>query len=348
MKKTDSVPAMLTPKEAILNRNAAELLGRDAIKRLNAHGNMLAKRGVDLASDPTPGPSTENMLGYQMGTANVQGDDRGDLLRDADNTFYGGGQVPPPTPTPTPARMYQYGTYSVDDFDMVLPDTKRRATSRIRPGIINIQDDPTKPGYNPVSKSQYIGKNGAFLGPQYNPNTGRVNPLPVGAAGVQGFSQPQPFQNFGAPRPLTHTEMASDIAKRNLTATGSSLGTPQPQSAPLPSGVQPYISPEQAAAQGLQWGGRSWLPYVSPQQMTDQNLQYTGGQPSGSANAIPQSTIHFLPPGFTTAVGSTGAPNSTQNDINFLPPGFTAIQGRTNPSTKQLQEDQGYGSAYGY
>ncbi len=73
-KGTDTVDAKLTPREAVLNRNAAELLGRDAIKRLNAHGNMLAKRGVDLASlpsDPTPGPSTENMLGYQKGTEDV-------------------------------------------------------------------------------------------------------------------------------------------------------------------------------------------------------------------------------------------------------------------------------------
>ncbi len=116
-KGTDNVQAVLTPREAVLNRNAAELLGRDAIARLNAHGNMLAKRGVDLASlpsDPTPGPSTENMLGYQMGTANVGRDDRADLLRDAENTFYGGGQAPMPTPTPTPKPQgYQYGSEDV-------------------------------------------------------------------------------------------------------------------------------------------------------------------------------------------------------------------------------------------
>ena len=29
-------------------------------------------------------------------------DDRTDLLRDTENTFYGGGTAPPPTPTPTP------------------------------------------------------------------------------------------------------------------------------------------------------------------------------------------------------------------------------------------------------
>jgi hypothetical protein len=251
--------------------------------------------------------------------------------------------------------MYQYGTSIVNDIgidDDGLPyfqSSKRNAVSRFnRAGLTNIQNDPTKPGYNPVSQSQYLGRGGTLLGSQYNQNTGRVNPLPSGAVGIQGFGQPS-IPNFGAPPPpLTPSQMASDIAKRNLTATGSFLGNPQPQATQLPSGVQQNISPEQAASQGLQWGGRSWLPYVSPQQMTDQNLQYTGGQPSGSANAPSQQTTHFLPPGFTATTGSSGAPNSSPNDIHFLPPGFSSVQGFTNPVTKQLQQDQGYGSAYGY
>jgi hypothetical protein len=47
---TDTVPAMLTPREAVLNRNAAELAGRGAIEHLNQEGNKLAEKGVDLAS----------------------------------------------------------------------------------------------------------------------------------------------------------------------------------------------------------------------------------------------------------------------------------------------------------
>jgi hypothetical protein len=47
---TDSVPAMLTPREAVLNRNAAELAGRGNIEQLNQEGNVLAKKGVDLAA----------------------------------------------------------------------------------------------------------------------------------------------------------------------------------------------------------------------------------------------------------------------------------------------------------
>ncbi len=164
---TDSVDAKLTPREAVLNRNAAELLGRDAISRLNAHGNVLAKRGVDLASlpsDPTPGPSTENMLGYQMGTMSV-GDDRGDLMRDAENTFYGGG-APVPTPTPTPVqRGYQYGTEDVR--------RRRNAASRL--------NFPQGQVIGPVPGGGY-GYGGSALPPDQNPAYQaalRNNPTPA-------------------------------------------------------------------------------------------------------------------------------------------------------------------------
>jgi hypothetical protein len=33
-------------------------------------------------------------------------DDRGDLMRDTENTFYGGGHAPPPSPTPTPPKYF--------------------------------------------------------------------------------------------------------------------------------------------------------------------------------------------------------------------------------------------------
>ncbi len=96
MKKrnTDVIPAMLSPHEAVLNRKAADLLGRDKIKKLNAKGNAMER--------------------YQRGTSDVGRDDRADLLAEASNTFYGGGHAPAPTPTPTPnPRGYQYGTSNV-------------------------------------------------------------------------------------------------------------------------------------------------------------------------------------------------------------------------------------------
>lgn len=391
-RRTDSIPAILTPKEAVLNRNAAELLGRNRIAALNAHGNALAKRGVDLAFDPTPGPSTMNLMGYEMGVTDVGRDDRGDLLKEADSIFWGGGGVPVPTPTPTPVpRGYQYGTDDVED--RFAPYGSGAATSKTvksfirRYGLPNSRGNVTtptpsggtatvgqSPGYSdeesidigsltrfPVSQSQYIGASGAVIGPQYDPKTGTVNPLPKGAVGVQGAPNANVFNrslqgslpasaNVPIPAtPLTHSQMATDIARRNLTSTGSVLGTPPSN---LPSNVQLYISPEEAAAKGLQFtgGDEGWQPYVSPQEMTDQNLMYTGGPSSGSADASSRNTTRFLPPGFTTSVGSTGVAGSTDDDINFLPPGFNSVQGSINPINQQLQrpKDEGYGSAYGY
>ncbi len=263
-----------------------------------------------------------------MGTSMVQGDDRADLLRDAENTFYGGGTAPVPSPTPTPAprRGYQYGTSSVDP-------KKRNAASRY-----NRNWD-----VNPISDSQYIGRGGALLGRQYDPQTAAVNPLPSGSVGVQGFASTrntaqQSLSNFG--RPKTPTEMAADIARRNLTATGSSLGTPQ-----QPQSSQVYDDPNRpsniSSSSYNAYTGQTGAMADRPSNISTSSYQAYQDQ-SGP-------TIHFLPPGFTSEVGSTGAPNSSPNDINFLPPGFSSVQGNVDPMTKQLkQEDQGYGSAYGY
>lgn len=47
--KTDTVPAMLTPGEAVLNKGAAELVGRDNIRRANAMGMRVQgfEQGID-------------------------------------------------------------------------------------------------------------------------------------------------------------------------------------------------------------------------------------------------------------------------------------------------------------
>lgn len=213
---------------------------------------------------------------------------------------------------------------------------------------------------NPVSASRYIGQNGVDLGPQYD-RTGGVNPLPRGAVGVQGAQnfnqslngvQPQDqSQSFNTQ--MSHTDMATEIARRNLAATGSLLGGSSQQQQ-IPSGFQGYVSPEDAAQKNLQWTGGSagWQPYLSPEQATAQHLQYSGGQSPGSANAASDQTVHFLPPGFSTAIGSTGVKGSSPNDIHFLPPGFTAFQATTGDNGqlqfKPNKNDQGYGSAYGF
>ncbi len=387
-RKTDSVPAMLTPREAILNRNAAELLGRDTIKRLNDHGNMLSRRGVDLASlpsDPTPGPSTENMLGYQYGTSMVQGDDRADLLRDADSTFYGGGQAPAPTPTPTPARRYQYGTSSVDDTINTKPVKKR-----------------TGVGLTADSLSQGLSLGGAAT------QFGSPSPTVAGSvfsrvrtgASQNTATQPQPMSNPMV-RPMTHTEMMADIASRNKAAVAPlpqplGMGQSQPNQ-PTLTGYHWY-----AGTGGVSGGNNAFAKY----QWSDNNV--TRG-PAGSQFDMPklglpmsqQPSIGQGPAPYTISpenitsytqaggqggwdVSIPGQPVFRGQNLPFTPdaqgvprqwgsvpaggdPSVGALQGSTRstnqaglpvintPSGGQIigslpkpDKDQGYGSAYGY
>lgn len=421
---TDTVPAMLTPHEAVLNPNAAELIGRDLIKRANAHGNRLAKRGIDLASDPAAYPPGQNLEGFERGTNDVmdhedQGesmmkvgvrftpedldkmqkmrmaeaeirrrqamnempqqvfgfaggtDDVRDLLRETENTFYGGGHaMPRPTPKPTPTpRFYAYGTPDVnyDGTDPLGPGTfsPSNATSRIRKrsmggGLLNVTED------SPVSASRYIGAGGVDLGEQYDP-WGRVNPLPKGAVGVQGYQNVPSQQSYSAPAPaMTHTQMAEDIARRNLTAAGSSLGTPTQD---VPPGWQKNVSPEEAAAKGLQWTGGStgWQPYVSPEQATQQNLQYSGGNPvlqlanqmandrqqaaqdAAQNNAVGVSQSQLSASGIRPGRYADAASPITQSGT-----GYSFMTGRgsrvdiAGPPPPQPRRNGGYGSAYGY
>lgn len=69
---TDTTPAMLTPGEAVLNRGAAEHLGRDVIDVLNAIGNI--KMNANGTASQPPGPATKapvdgenDVKGYCMG-----------------------------------------------------------------------------------------------------------------------------------------------------------------------------------------------------------------------------------------------------------------------------------------
>lgn len=55
---TDSVPAMLTPHEAVLNTGAAKIMGRKNIDKLNARGRKGGRKGK----------------GYADGTSDVEDD----------------------------------------------------------------------------------------------------------------------------------------------------------------------------------------------------------------------------------------------------------------------------------
>ena len=94
---TDSVPAMLTPHEAVLNTGAAKIMGRKNIDKLNARGRKGGRKGKgyadgtsDVEDDNPPGapeyergplanpkPSPAPVKGYQRGTSDVSSDEEG-------------------------------------------------------------------------------------------------------------------------------------------------------------------------------------------------------------------------------------------------------------------------------
>ncbi len=244
---TDSVNAKLTPREAVLNVNAAELLGRHNIAALNAHGNMLAERGVNLASDPTPGPSTENLLGYQTGTADVRRDDRDDLLRDADATFYGGGHVPAPSPTPKPVRGYAYGT---DDVRRNM-----RTTDRYYRGI-NINAGPSSNAITSTPQSQQI----------LNTNPGRYD---LTSGRILSPEQNPAYQ--------------AAIAKgRPNTGAYTWITTPSGGQMKVPSGSVNALLKKGSTLEGSRIGDQSLAGFQRPNQSASYALGDTGAVPTGN------------------------------------------------------------------
>jgi hypothetical protein len=68
---TDTVPAMLTPGEAVLNREAAELLGRGTIKKLN-HAGVQMRQVPGYADGVTTVPVTQLAQANQQNIANAR------------------------------------------------------------------------------------------------------------------------------------------------------------------------------------------------------------------------------------------------------------------------------------
>lgn len=260
-----------------------------------------------------------------------------DLLKDVEDTFYGGGAAPAPTPTPTPKPT----SLAMLGQPTGVLGKRQNAVSRIK---------RTLPFVDTSTGSQYIGPNGGGLGPQYD-DRGYVNPLPRGAVGIQGSQQDKTFNQTlngsqptqstipTPPRPQTPAELAASMIGENLNKHGSLFGTGQiAEFAPLPSGQSGQInaasrfSSKPFVEGGYQFEAGTLLP---------EGFQESGG--GGLTRQIPQEnnqTLHFLPPGFTAATGSTGVPGSTQSDIHFQPPGFSSVTGVVG-ANKQLQLPQG-------
>ncbi len=365
-RSTDTISAKLTPREAVLNRNAAELLGRDAIKRLNDHGNMLSKRGVDLASlqsDPAPYPASENLAGYeygpsdvpptyrglpfnidqpypsiqqeagtpgppttvtypkqpqgsqpqspplpnqpfpmqpllpilpqqpienntqgyQRGTSSVRRDDRADLLKDAENTFYGGGQAPMPTPTPTPQpNGYQYGTADVYRQAMgpVTDEERRRgrrtnAASRIQGinlspdamrGIPSRAANATSPRGSAFSDTGVAG--GAYLALPPEQNPAYQAAISRGRPARSGYTMIKTPSGGSMSVPIGQERKYTDLLFKGNPTADTGFQRPTPTSAyalgdtgAAPTGNTPF---EQSFRMG-QTGGREGGVVQQPQ-----------------------------------------------------------------------------------
>lgn len=108
---TDTVPAMLTPHEAILNVGAKKILGKAKIDKLNARGRKARGKGKGYAAGtsdveddnppgapqyergpfanpkPTPAPRVK---GYQRGTSDVSSDEEGNQYDKATGALVAG------------------------------------------------------------------------------------------------------------------------------------------------------------------------------------------------------------------------------------------------------------------
>jgi hypothetical protein len=67
----DTVPAMLAPKEAVLNEHAANLIGRDKIAAANAFGNMISAALGGASAAPGRGMKTDKTQAFAKGTDSV-------------------------------------------------------------------------------------------------------------------------------------------------------------------------------------------------------------------------------------------------------------------------------------
>src|ERR1019366_6053550 len=175
----DSVPAMLTPGEAVLTRGAAEILGRDTINQLNA----MAAAGKGSAPghyadgtsnvDPTaikPGPQshfpgqgtiftkppgTEHTLGY-----GVNLDEAWKAIRGAVQHYAGGGGAE------AEPRGYANGTSAVGGDQNAIQQILQQIASQRgnssggqpggQPGVAQVTPGGQAPGWYDSTKSQPV------------------------------------------------------------------------------------------------------------------------------------------------------------------------------------------------
>jgi hypothetical protein len=225
---TDTVPAMLTPREAVLNRNAAELAGRGKIEALNAEGNQLARKGVDLAGGKAEigKLKAENMKSKPKQSKPQSGSPYVQAFQKLMPKQAGGAQQPVGyeqgvggVPSPMPP-------YSTSGGGRPAPQPNAGVRPMPRPG--GGMPDPTQHqgGFNMANINQAAAGLPAAMGGAMQPP--QVPPYPVGvgrgyAGGSAEVAQgpigtpPQNEQAFGPPVQLTAPQIQAAAKQAGLS-----------------------------------------------------------------------------------------------------------------------------------
>jgi hypothetical protein len=299
-RQADSVPARLTPREAVLNRNAAELMGRHRIAAFNAMGNMMARRGVDLPTQTKPGRRMiQNPLHYQYGTSDVAPTSfLGGALSGQEQAFIDAGK--------------KYGVDPKLLMAISLFETTGGTSHMIR--SMNNVAGITNPGGKTYRSFGSIPESIDYMASNLKRNyidQGLTTIPAIGAkyAPVGAANDPN---KTNAQWPGAVTKIYSQLGRTPQSTGGPQLtgpeltGLPETQYPTVPLAPTPsYTPPTSAAATGYLPGGQPYVPGGATQVPT-QWTNYAGVGFVPKAIPVASSGSPELAKGIGSALGSLG------------------------------------------
>lgn len=226
--KTDTQPAMLAPGEAVLNRGAAEHLGRDTISLLNAIGAH--KMGLDLGGPPDTSDTSHPATGSNAGVDNQTGGTQG-YAWGTDNVSL-----------PAPGQTVTSGTWGPPPT----PNADIRAAVG-RPGV---------PRVMPPKEMGTTARPGYAGGTSNVPAKGAAKPADKRAKGEAAKGREGAKKGDMSPAAKAHTPDGGGLTPGILQALLAMGGGGGPPGAGLPSSPPP--------GGGLPPGGLSPMPMAMP------------------------------------------------------------------------------------
>lgn len=252
---TDRVRAMLTPGEAVLNRNAAEILGRDKIRSLNAKGNQVQsyQGGTDYVNDNSSSAGKKHPAGQRSRS----------FFPSVDSRFMGALE-----PSPRRGSYYNPARYAGEGFS-------RRELNRIQRNLANAYQRDVE--YNRVANPQYQTVQDTGYGSFDQFGSGRASPATTQAYAMKyGRPTGNGLSTFQTPSGGSITYRPSG---RNLPGGAQPLVSPfSAVSAPINYGAEyakGYGAPTPTVQGGYltQGGVANPVENLTPQQ----RIQYGAG-----------------------------------------------------------------------